>query len=97
MESITRVDQLRGEADAIAFAAKTTFQNFLHIQFLPNFGYICIFSLKRKGRSARDDTETLHLRQRIENFFADAIAKIFLIVRLAQINKGQHSDGSLWN
>src|SRR5437762_9791641 len=84
MKTIARVDQLRRDPNPIPFAAQTAFENILDIKLVRDFADVRILAFKGKGRCARYDPQTVHFRQRIENLFADSVAKIFLIFRLAR-------------
>ena len=46
MKTVRRVDQLRGNSNAVAFPTQTTFENILHVQFLRNLADIRIFSFE---------------------------------------------------
>src|SRR5437016_12760915 len=93
MKTIERVDQLRCDPNAIPFSAQTALENILDIKLVRDFADVRILAFKRKGRRARYDPQTVHFRQRIENLFADAVAKILLIFRLAHIDEWQHRNG----
>src|ERR1700730_8387190 len=95
LESVACIDQLRGNANAIAVATQTAFKEIRDIQLLPDLVRLGVFAFEREGRGPRDHAQTLDLRQRIENFLADAVAKIFLIAHLAKIDKWQNGDALL--
>src|SRR5438270_2625090 len=92
MKTIARVDQLRCNPNAIPFSAQTALENILDVEFVRNVADVRVLAFKGKGRRARYDPQTIYFRQRIENLFADAVAKILLIFRLAHIDERQHCD-----
>ena len=92
METTPRIDQLRGHAHAIAFTAEAAFENVLHPEFLRDFFHVRFRPFESKGRSACDHLQAFDFREHVQDFFADSIAKIFLILRRAQIDEREDGD-----
>src|SRR5260370_32781399 len=92
MRAVRGTHELRGNANAIAFASKTAFENISNIQLLRDLGDIGVLAFERKRGSARHHSQSFNLSERIENLFADAVAKILLIFRLAHIDERQYRD-----
>src|SRR5205814_4387910 len=82
----------RGDANPVAIPAQTSFQHILDVELLCDLRCVRVLPFEREGRSPSDHAQALNLRESIEQLFADAVAEIFLIFRLAQIHEWKDSD-----
>src|SRR5438445_9886333 len=92
METVASVDQVRANLDAIAVPAHRAFENAGDVELFRNLARVQVLAFERKRRRARDHAQTAGPGQSIENFLADAVAKVFLIARPTKIGKWQYRD-----
>ena len=86
------VDQLDVHAHSIAFAADTPFQNGGNAERLADFTHVRRLPAIRHDRRARDHFQVADLGQVGENVVLDAVREISVLLFVAQIFKGQHSN-----
>ena len=78
-ESITGVNQFRLYPDAFALAPDAAFKHVAHIQLFRDLAQIRLFVFEPKRRPSRGYAQAIYFRERGENFFGYAVAKIILI------------------
>ena len=92
MAAIRGRNQLGRHADPVACPAHAPFEHVGHAERLRDVAHILILALERERRSARDHFQSLDLRQRIDDFFSEAVTEVFVLPVSAQIGKRQHRD-----
>ena len=88
MITICDVDKLRRDAQPIAGFAHAAFQHRADVQLLPDFADVNLFAFEGKGRGARSNVQSSNLRERIEQFFGQSIAEVFVVRIVADVDKG---------
>ena len=85
-------DQLGGDAHAVALLADRTFQNVRHAQCLTDIGEVLVSPLEVKRRGTTGDLQPIDLGQRVEDFLADAVGEVLLILLRAHVDEGEHGN-----
>ena len=93
MAAAEGIDQLCGNAHAVARAAHTAFEHVAHTQLFGDGAYIHRTALVGERRVAGNHKQGFEARQLGGDVFADGICKIVLLRVAAQIEKRQHGDG----
>ena len=94
LEAVSGVHQLGGDADPIAGAPNAAVKNVDNAKFGGNLADLRVLALKRERRTPRGHTQAVNLTQRDQNFFGQSVAEILVLLIRAQIDEGQHGDGS---
>ncbi len=90
---ISRGDQLRGHADAIARAPHAPFENIGHAQRLGDPADVGVLPLEGERGSARDYFQPGNLCQGVDDLLRQAVAEVLLLLVAAHIGEGQYRDG----
>ena len=90
--SVGCVDQLRGEAQGVAFAADASLQHGGDGELLADLPHAQVLVLVRECRGARDDAQTFDVGERVDHLFGDAVREVFFVLRLAEVRERQHGD-----
>ena len=86
------IDQLAGDADAVAGLAHAAFEHVAHAQFARDLLDIDRLALVDEARIARDHEQFLEARQRSDDVFDHAVGEIFLFGIAAHVVERQHRD-----
>ena len=87
------VDQLPGDAQAVAGAAHRAFEHVAHPKLAPDPAHIDREPLVGEGGVARDHEDPWHMRQAGYDVLGDAIGEIVLFGVRRQVVEGQHRVG----
>ena len=88
-------DQLRADAQALPGLVKAALEHIANAQLAPHPFDVDRPALVGKTRTARDDKERPHARQRRDDVVDHAVDKIVLPRVAAQVGKGQHRERGL--
>jgi len=86
------LDQLRGDADAIAGFAQAAFEHIAHTELASDLLHIDRAALVAEGRIARDDEQRRIARQRGDDVLGDPVGEELLLGVATHIREGQHCD-----
>ena len=86
------VDQLGGDAHAIAALAHAALQHVTHAEFARDALYVDRLALVGERRIARDDEEPAQLRQTGDDVLGNAVGEIFLLRVAAHVGERQYGD-----
>ena len=89
------VDQLRGDADALAQAANAAFDDILHAELAAHALHVDILAAIAERGVARQHMQVPEARQLGDDVFGDAVAEILLLDIAAHAGEGQDGDGWL--
>src|SRR5215475_449795 len=89
------IDQLGGDAYAIATPPHTSFQHIAHSEFAADLADIRRFTLVLKAGIARDHEQLADARQLGDEILYDAVGEILLLGITAQVGEGENGDGRL--
>jgi hypothetical protein len=92
MEAVGRADQLRRHTDALRRAADRALQHVGHAQFRRDLRDVQRAALVAERRGARGDQQVRRARQRVEDFFCQAVGEPRLVAARAEIGEGQYCD-----
>ena len=95
MAAARRIDQLRGDADAIARLADAAFEDIANVERLGDLGDWRDGLLVKERRIARDDMQFRQFGEVGDDVFADAVGEIFLLGVAAHVVEGEHGDRRL--
>jgi hypothetical protein len=84
---------LRRHADAAAAAPDAPFQHGVHAEHFSYPTDVFVLSLERECRRAGDHLEAGHLRQRVDDFFGQAVAEILVIGIATHVDEREHRNG----
>jgi hypothetical protein len=90
--SATRVDQLRGDANAIGRLSHAPFEHIANTELPPYLTHIDGLTFVGKRRVAGDDEQPMRLGQRRNDVFRDAIGKKLLLGITAHILECEDRD-----
>src|SRR5437016_13978765 len=97
MNILSRVEQLRADAHAVARALHLAFDDVGNAKLVRDLAKItCSAALVLHHACPADDFQLGHLRQISENLILHTIREIGVLLLLAQILKRQHSDAFVW-
>ena len=92
MRAGLRLDELRGDAHAVARLAHAALQHIAHAEFAPDLLHVDGAALVGEAGIARDDEEPADARQRRGDLLDHAVGKIVLVGIAAQV--GERQDGN---
>src|SRR5688572_8954725 len=95
MKAVRNVDELRRDSDAVARLANTSLQNVIDIELLADHAEFDVLSPEREGRGAAGDLQAGEVSQRIDYFFRQTVAEVFVVLVRAHVGERQHGDGRL--
>jgi hypothetical protein len=93
MSAGAAVDQLDGDAQAIAGLAHAAFEDMADVQFARRGADFDHPALVGEDGIAGDDEERGHPRQVRDDVFGQAVGEIFLLGIAADVGERQHGDG----
>jgi hypothetical protein len=85
--------ELRRDSKLITRFAYASFENGVHVQLLANLPDVDVPAFERKGGGSRHHVQVGHPAQRVDDFFGQAIAEVFLVFLRAQIEERKHHNG----
>ncbi|MEO6263421.1 MAG: hypothetical protein ABIO58_00335 [Luteimonas sp.] len=88
------VDQLRGDAHALAGAAHAAFQHGADAKLAGDIRNADFLALEIERRRARGHLQLRQLAQQVEDFLGDAVTEVFVLRVAAHVDERQHGDGS---
>ena len=80
LEAVARVDQLHGDADAVARAAHAALEHRRDAELVGDRRADRRRLSERERRRARRDAQTRQLRERVEDLLGDAVAEPVLVL-----------------
>src|SRR5262249_31833501 len=86
------LDQLSGDADAVAFLAYAALEDVCDVELLADAAQVVALSLEGKRRGTANDAQAVDVRQRVEDLLGYAVGEVFLIPGRAEIREGQDGD-----
>ena len=90
-----RIDELSGDAKAIATAPDTALQHIPHAELAPHLAHIdCLASIGER-RIARDHEQRAAARKRDYHLLRHAVGEVVLLWVSAHVGERQHGDGGL--
>src|SRR6476620_6935221 len=89
------VDQLPGDAHAIAALAYRPFEHVAHTERSRHVLHIYGLALVSEGRITRDHEQPTDAAQFGDDVLDDAVGKVFLLRIAAHVLERQHGDGGL--
>jgi hypothetical protein len=89
-----RVDQLRGEADAIGRLAHAALQHVAHAEIAGDLPHVNRPVLVDEGRVAGDDEQPPEARQRGDDVLDHAVGEVLLVGVIRQVGERQHGNRS---
>jgi hypothetical protein len=95
MRAGRRVEQLCGNAHALACLAHRAFEDVADAQFTPDLLHIDRLALVGEAGVAGDDEEPADPRQRGDDLLDHSVDKIYLLKLAADVLKRQHGDRRL--
>ena len=93
MRPVVGADELRGDAQLVAVLAHAAFQQVGDAELGADRAQVLVLALERETRGASHQPQRRHLCKLVEDFLGQAVAQVFLIVRLREVGKGQHGHG----
>ena len=93
VQPIPCIDQVRGDANALACRAHATFEDRTDTQIPRNLADICIATFVSEGGSPCGDLQPLYPDECADQLFSHAIAEVVLRGIAGEIGEGQHRDG----
>ncbi len=90
--AIARAGQLRGEANAIAGAPHSAFDNGTHAQRLAHLGREDRLALEGETRGAAGQAQAGELREGVRQFVGETVAEVLIVRVAAGIDEGQHGE-----
>ena len=93
--AVAGVDELAGNAHAIARLAYTAFQHVSHAEFASDLPDVGRLALVGKTRIAGDHEQRLEARQAGDDVFDHAVDEVLLLGVAAHVLERQHGDGWL--
>jgi hypothetical protein len=88
-----RLDELRGDPNAVASLAHAAFENVANPQLASDLAYIDVSALVGEARVACDHEQPSQPRQAGDDVLGDAIGEVFLLGVAAHVGKGEDGDG----
>ena len=95
MRSGCGVDELPGDAHAIAGLAHAAFEHVAHAELAADLLHVDRPALVGEGRIARDDEQPLDARKAGDDVVDHAVGEIFLLGIAAHVLERQHGDRRL--
>src|SRR3954447_6558567 len=95
MRACNRIDQLPCDANFPRRLAHRPLEDVADAEPSPDFLDIDRSALEGEARIASDHEQRLKARQRGDDFFDDAVGKVFLLRITTYVLERQHSDGGL--
>ena len=89
------IDELSGDAKAIATAPDATLQHISHAKLAPDLTHIDRLAPVGERRIARDHEQRAAARQRDNHLLRHAVGEVVLLRVSAHVRERQHSDGGL--
>jgi hypothetical protein len=89
------IDELRGDAHAIACLADAALEHEAHAEVAPDVLYLDRLALVGEGGVARDHEQARDLGEIGDQVFGHAVAEIFLLSIAAHVRERQHGDRRL--
>ncbi len=86
------VDQLGGDAHAVARLAHAAFEHMGDLELPRDLRQIDMPAFERESRIARDDGERADLAEVGDDVFADAVGEVFLLLVIAHVGEGKDAD-----
>ena len=86
------VDQLRGDAHAVAALAHRTFEDIAHSEFAAHLLHVDGAALVGEARIAGDHEEPADAGERRDDLLDHAVGEVFLLRVAAHIGEGQYCD-----
>ena len=86
------VDQLGGDADAVAGAANAALQHVAHAKLAPDLPHVDGLALVPEAGVAGDDEQLGEPRQLRDDVLGDAVAEVFLIRVATHAGEGENGD-----
>ena len=95
MRAVCRVDQLGGDAHAVAGFAHRALEDVANAKLAADLLHADRLALERETRIAGDDEEPTDARERGDDLLDHAVGEILLLRVAAQIGEGQHRNRRL--
>ena len=92
LTAVTGADQLRRDPDPVPRPAHAALENRVHSEGVGNPADRHVLPFEGKRRRPRDDFQSRHPRQRVDDLLRQAVAEILLLAIRAQVRKWQHRD-----
>ena len=92
MKSVRDINEPRHHPHFVRATVHAPFEHVTNLELPSNLTHIHVFVLERKGGGARDDQQTVNVREGVDDLLGDPVAEIILISRLAQIDEGKNGD-----
>ena len=87
-----RVDELRGDAQALALTAHAAFEDVADTKLPANQADVGVLAFVLKGRVARDDEQPANARKSGDQVLGDAVGKVLLVSIVAHVDERQNRD-----
>ena len=87
-----RIDQLRGDADALPGTADAAFEHRRDVELLRDRRYVDVLALEEERRSARCDAQSADLRQHVQELVGEPVGEVLVLFVAAQVDEGKHGD-----
>src|SRR5262249_36447613 len=92
MVAARRVDELRGDAHAVAGFADAAFEHVAHAEIAADFAHVERLALVAERRIAGDDEQPMRLGQRRDDVLSNAVGKEILLDVAAHILEREHRN-----
>ena len=92
MKAVGHLDQLRRHPDSVACPAHAPFEQVLDVQPPADFRQLDILSAKQERRRPACHLQSRHLRERVDHFFSESVAEVFVLLVRAHVRERQHGN-----
>ena len=86
------LDQLRGDAHALAGPADAAFEHRRHVERLRDRRDVDVLALERERRRARRDAQAADLGQHVQQFLRQPVGEVLVLLVAAHVDERQHGD-----
>ena len=90
---LSHVNKLHADADAVTRLAHAAFENARYAEGFTNLSHVLLHAFKYKCGCPCSYAQIFQVRQRVDDFFGQAIAEVFVLLVRAHVEKRQHGDG----
>jgi hypothetical protein len=92
MKAVGHLDQLRCHPNPVAGPADAPFEQVVDVQPPADFRQLDILSAKQERRRPACHLKARHLRQRVDHFFSESVAEVFVLLVSAHVCERQHRN-----
>ena len=89
---VSRVDELRRDADAVSGLAHAALEHIARAELPPGLAHVDVLALVGEARIARDDVEAGELRERGQDVVDESVGEELLLRIVAHVGERKHGD-----